>query len=346
MQCNLRINGDCQLRNKSKSFFCIWYKKSLSVYLLLPVSWFFYLVVLTRRWLYQVGIFKSTKFSVPVLIVGNITLGGTGKTPLVIYLAKLLKEKGYSPGIVSRGYGGKANKNPQVVRTESTPDQVGDEPLLIAKHTECPVFICANRVAAVKKMIIEADCNIIISDDGMQHYALDRQIEISVVDSERKFGNGFLLPAGPLREPISRLKKVDFIVINGMSKDLKLAAPVYQMELKPSKIYNLIDPQKTLPLDQVNQPVHAVAGIGNPQRFFETLRSLGLNIIEHVYPDHHQFQLSDFHFNDQFPVVMTEKDSVKCKKFNKENFWYLPVEAKVEIAFINKLLEKCAGESK
>jgi len=274
---------------------------------------------------------------VPVIVIGNISVGGTGKTPLVIFLAQWLKSQGYQPGIVSRGYGGKATHWPQEVTADSDPILVGDEPVLIAKRTSCPMAVSPNRPEAVQKLINENKCNIIISDDGLQHYALGRDIEIAVINGQQKFGNGFLLPAGPLREPVSRLKSVDFVVTNGQGT---FPFSTFKMQLIPGEIYQVSHPMNKLNLDDIHQPIQAIAGIGNPQRFFDTLKSLNLQIIEHPFPDHHAFKLKDIDFGQDALILMTEKDAVKCQAFANERCWCLPVEAKVDAKFIQNLQKK------
>jgi tetraacyldisaccharide 4'-kinase len=305
---------------------------------LTPLSFLYRNLINLRRLSFYLGIKKSTRLSVPVIIVGNITVGGTGKTPLVIYLANLLKKQGYRPGIVSRGYGAKTKNFPCAVLSESDPILVGDEPLLIAQKTQLPVAIDPNRVAAAEFLVKNKLCNIIISDDGLQHYALTRDLEIAVIDSERRFGNGFCLPSGPLREPVNRLKNIDFIVANGSAEDNE-----YEMKLIPETIYNLKHPQQTLNLSQHNINFHAVTAIGNPSRFLQTLRQLNLPILsEHIYPDHYLFKITDFNFTDTAPIIMTEKDAVKCRAFADERFWCLPVTAKPEEKFAQTLLQKLA----
>lgn len=316
MQCNSTLNT-------------IWYKKHFISYLLLPFSWCFSLIVFIRRVLYKIGLLKSYSLSAPVVVVGNITVGGTGKTPLVIYLANLLKEKGYRPGVISRGYGGKNNSSVQVVDQYSNANEVGDEPLLIFKRTQCPVYVCQNRVNAAKSLLDNTGCNVIISDDGLQHYALHRDVEIAVIDEIRQLGNGLLLPAGPLRESKARLKSVDFIISNG--KDMKLI---------PDTICSLNNQNNKLTIDSIKDNVRAVAAIGYPQRFFDTLRSLGVEFSEHAFPDHYQFKLSDFNFNKNDMIIMTEKDAVKCFNLNIENAWYLLVTAKLDQTIVESFSAK------
>lgn len=304
----------------------------LLIYLLVPFSYIFRLIILIRRFLYKKNILKTHDFSVPIIVVGNITVGGTGKTPFVIWLAKLLKSHGYRPGIVSRGVGGKKQVKPHLVSSADSSKIVGDEALLLTNHTGCPVMIAMNRSLAVKKILQENHCDIIISDDGLQHYALDREMEIVIVDGDREFGNGYLLPAGPLREPLSRLNEIDFVVVNGSSMMLIYNNLISLSELTETKKLS----------DFSHTRVHAVAGIGNPERFFSVLKKAGLDIIPHIFPDHHTYRSKDFNFanNDNLPILMTEKDAVKCREFADKKYWYLPVTAKLSDYFSEKLLEK------
>lgn len=313
-----------------------WYSKNLLAYILWPLSVLYSMVVAIRWVLYKAGIKKTIKFNVPVIVVGNVTVGGAGKTPLVIWLANFLKQQGYRPGVVSRGYGGRAEQYPCKVTTESNPQQVGDEPLLIVQHTACSMVVDPDRVRAVRALLKETDCNVVISDDGLQHYALGRNVEIIVIDGARRFGNGFCLPAGPLREPIDRIQSADFVVANGQAN-----ANEYSMRLIPQHFYQVIDAanQKTVDYFQCKK-IYAVAGIGNPNRFFNTLRQLGLNIIEQPFSDHHPFQLSDFRYDRDAIIIMTEKDAVKCQTFADERFWCLPVMAELDGQFKTELLRK------
>lgn len=301
----------------------IWYKKNFLSYLLWPLSLPYRFIVFIRRQMYRFGVKKTTHFSVPVIVVGNITVGGTGKTPLVIALAEQLKQDGWRPGLVSRGYGGSGGRTPKAVFPSSDPARVGDEAVLLAQKTQCPLFVCRDRVAAVAALLRQQDCNIVISDDGLQHLALGRDVEIAVMDGERRLGNGFCLPAGPLREPAGRLKTVNFVVCNGNAR-----AGEYEMRLIPGDIYQIIHPDRRLMAhDMKNRTVHAVAGIGHPQRFFNTLRTLGFHLIEHPFPDHHRFQKKDITFEADALIIMTEKDAVKCRTFSDARHWCLPVQA-------------------
>ncbi|MBV8803330.1 MAG: tetraacyldisaccharide 4'-kinase [Gammaproteobacteria bacterium] len=314
-----------------------WYKRSYSwlTYLLLPLSGIFSLIITCRRFLYRIGLKKTIHFPVPVIVVGNIVVGGTGKTPLVIWLTKFLRAAGYKPGIVSRGVGGIKHKVPQYIDETSQSAIVGDEAVLLAKKTHCPVVICVDRAAAVKELLAKSCCNIVIADDGLQHYRLGRTIEIAVIDGERQFGNGCLLPAGPLRELPSRLKTVNCIVTHGQTGAIT-------MQLKGWELRGMITEHKRSMTDLISQTVHAVAGIGNPQRFFNFLRSQGLLLIEHVFPDHYQYKKKDFHFSDDKLIIMTEKDAVKCQAFADERFLYMPVEAIVDDQLQHILLQKLA----
>lgn len=311
-----------------------WYRKnSFFGYCFSPLSWFYNLITSLRRFFYCCGLKKVSRFPVPVIVVGNITVGGTGKTPLVGWLVGWLRSQGFKPGIVSRGYGGQATTWPQKVTDSSDPRYVGDEAVILARHTHCPMVVGPNRVAAVKKLLDNYDCNIVISDDGLQHYALGRDIEIAVIDGARRFGNGLCLPAGPLRESIRRLKSVDFVVANGKGNNNE-----YTMSLYCGDIYNIKNPEQFFDLELLNnKTVHALAGIGHPQRFFQQLEAIGFKVISHEFPDHYCYKPSDLDFGDDLPVIMTAKDAVKCESFANDRCWYLPVEVKMDECFENQL---------
>ncbi len=305
----------------------IWYNGGIGVIPLLPLSWLFRCLIMVRHWLYQHNWLVVNHFSAPLIVVGNITVGGTGKTPFVIWLATFLRNKGYKPGIVSRGYGGVATESPQPVTTTSSPALVGDEAVLLARRCCCPMVISSKRSDAVNMLLNDFDCNIVIADDGLQHYAMGRDIEIVILDGLRRFGNGQMLPAGPLREPVSRLKSVDLCVVNGESH----LSGEYGMALVQSSLYNLQTPEIRERLSLFKgKRVHAVAGIGNPERFFNLLRDADINVIPHPFPDHHVYCADDLNFDDA-AVVMTEKDAVKCASFEKQNHWALSIDMAPEL---------------
>lgn len=304
-----------------------WYRSSLTwlTVLLLPFSWLFRAVVALRYAAYRYKFKKTTVFPVPVIVVGNITVGGTGKTPFVIWLAHFLQRQGYHPGIVTRGVGGQKQLMPYWIDAATDAAFVGDEAVLLARRAHCPVVICVDRVAAVKELLANSECDIVISDDGLQHYRLGRTLEIVMQDGLRKLGNQRMLPAGPLREPVSRLQRADVVVVQGE----KNSAP-YTMQLKGSELFSLRHHVMHVPLENfAQQTVHAIAGIGNPTRFFAALRQQNITVIEHVFPDHYLYRCEDIYFPDNLPVVMTEKDAVKCFEFADEQHWYLPVNAEV-----------------
>lgn len=324
----------------------LWYRPTLSIVtiLLMPLAVIFYLLIRIRLFLYQIKVIESVQFSVPVIVVGNITIGGTGKTPFVIWLAHLLKKQGFKPGIVSRGVGSKYKiKQPQFVDIQSRPEEVGDESILIRRSTDCPVVICVDRVAAVHLLLTNSNCNIVITDDGLQHYRLGRSLEIAMVDETRQFGNGKLLPAGPLREPRSRLKKVDFLIKQGSQESF--VSNRSDMYLTGTHLVSLGTQKKVPVSDFKDQMIHAVAAIGNPHRFFLFLKNSGMKLITHPFQDHYLFTQKDFFFNDEYPIIMTEKDAVKCRSFATDRMWYLPVEARVNAELEQKLLNKIAAIS-
>ncbi|HJR11256.1 MAG TPA: tetraacyldisaccharide 4'-kinase [Rhodanobacteraceae bacterium] len=287
-------------------------------------------VTAARRGMYRHGWLRSERLPVPVIVVGNIVAGGAGKTPLTIALVQGLRERGFRPGVVSRGYGGTA-RAPMLLDAQPDPAVTGDEPALIRVRTGVPVAIAAKRVLAARLLVSEA-VNVIVADDGLQHYALARDVEICVIDGARRFGNGRLLPAGPLREPESRLRTVDFIVCNGGDAH----NGEVPMHLALADAVTLAEPARTSPLVAFSGTrVRAVAGIGHPARFFDALRALGIDVIAHPFPDHHRYTAVDLEFGDGLPVLMTEKDAVKCRAFAKENAWAVPVTAELPVSFFD-----------
>ena len=295
----------------------------------------FRLAVFLRRILYWLHVFPSARAGLPVIAIGNLTVGGTGKTPLAIHVAELLKAKRWSPAIVSRGYGGTV-RAPRGVTLASDPAEVGDEPVLMARRSGCPVWVGAERAAVIKALRHEhPDCDLVILDDGLQHYALKRDLEIAVVDA-RAFGNGMLLPAGPLREPRTRLWTVDAVIAHDTQK-----VKGYAMRLEGEELHRATDARERRPLQSfAGERVHAVAGIGDPNRFFLRLAKAGLKLVPHPFPDHHPFREKDLAFGDDAPVLMTEKDAVKCKRFARPQHWILPVRAVPDPAFDVWLLRR------
>lgn len=307
-----------------------WYKEEPTLLgrLLYPLSLLFRTLIACRRLIYR--LLPKQTFPLRIIVVGNITVGGTGKTPMVIYLVELLKQRGYRPGVVSRGHGGSA-KEATIVTVDGDADVVGDEPLLIAKRTYAPVVVAKKRVQAVRKLLNDFDCNVVISDDGLQHYAMSRDVEIVMMDGKRRLGNMHCLPAGPLRESVERLKSVDAIVVT----EGEAFNDEFLMALEPNtSLVSLHDRSAILPIDRLKgQSVHAVAGIANPQRFFDTLEKLGISFEKHVFPDHYQYSKKDLMFADNQLIIMTEKDAVKCHSFDVQQAYYLPVKARLSSIF-------------
>ncbi len=317
-----------------------WYRIRPAHLVLLPLGMLFGIVVAVRRWLYRVGGLHCVRMRVPVIVVGNITVGGTGKTPSVLWLVDCLQEHGYRPGIVTRGYGG--SQDLQEVRPDSDPARAGDESVLLAKRAGVPIFAGRDRAQAALALLAAHPCrNIVVSDDGLQHYALARDIEVAVVDGQRRFGNGWLLPAGPLREPVRRLGSVDAVLVHGDSKLPAVRVPQFLAKLTGDSFQNLLNPDfRVAAADLRDHALHAIAGIGNPQRFFAQLQRMGLTFRAHPFPDHFKFSADDLAFAGDDIVLMTEKDAVKCSAFARENWWCLPVEADVDPALGHLIVAK------
>jgi tetraacyldisaccharide 4'-kinase len=312
----------------------IWYEGASAYWMLLPLSGLYWLLITLRRFLYSVGLLGSLRASIPVIIVGNITAGGTGKTPVTIWLAGELRRRGFIPGIVSRGYGGSKASSSMRVDAASDPGIVGDEPVLLARRTDCPVVVDANRARAAK-MLEDDGVNVIIADDGLQHYRLERTYEICVIDGSRGLGNRYLLPAGPLRETIDRLSEVDQVLLNGPLKEKSAEqTPVEQNAIE----FELVAPEAVRLNGSLTRPikgfagstVHGVAAIGNPGRFFDMLRAHGIQVIEHAFQDHARLSSNDLSFGDDFDVLMTEKDAVKISAPSSDKFWSVPVDLKID----------------
>ena len=314
----------------------IWYGGRKPGILLRLLASVFGFVSSVRRRLYGWNILPRVRLSVPVIVVGNITVGGTGKTPLVIALVNALRDRGWKPGVVSRGYAG-SSRGVVGVNSDSDPLIVGDEAKLIFESADVPVMVGRDRVSAGRSLIDAADVDVIISDDGLQHYRLVRDVEICVIDGQRRFGNGRLLPAGPLRESERRLDHVDFRVCNGEGE----RSGEVPMRLIVDQAIALGDSTQHKSLsDFSGVRVHAVAGIGNPSRFFTSLRTFGMDVVEHPFPDHHAFASADLDFGDNAPVMMTDKDAVKCEKFASENRWRVPVRTELPPSFFDRVISR------
>jgi tetraacyldisaccharide 4'-kinase len=325
--------------------------KWLLVPLLLPLTIVFWLLSALRRKCFQWGVFESFSVDVPVIVVGNIGIGGNGKTPVVLYLIKQCLAQGIKVGVISRGYGGNAPYHPYLLDETSNAAEAGDEPLLIYQRHNIPVVVGSDRVANAQ-LLIDKGCTVIIADDGLQHYRLKRDFELIVVDSKRKFGNGFLLPAGPLREGLWRLKTVDALVFNGEMDEVDSRSferlPKVLMKLAATTLVNMKTQQRVLLTDfhqtfanNEDKVINALAGIGDPSRFFTTLTELGFRLDQSVaFVDHQEYKESQFTgFPNKVPLMMTEKDAVKCTSFAKDNWWYLPVDAQIEDKQISPLLD-------
>jgi len=320
----------------------VWYGDGRFGWVLLPFGALYWLVSSLRRFLYVQGVLRTRKAAVPVIVVGNITAGGTGKTPTVLWLVESLRRRGFRPGIVSRGYGGSHTGGAMRVEPDSAASLVGDEPALLARRSRCPVVVDPDRVRAAE-MLVDAGVDVIVADDGLQHYRLDRDYEICVIDGGRGLGNRRLLPAGPLREPAGRLDDVEQVLINGPLKRREPGMTVAEQNaisfvLVASEARRL-DGSSSRPLpDFAGRTVHAIAAIGNPQRFFDLLREFDIQVIEHGFPDHAALALADLRFGDDFDVLMTEKDAVKLGDKLGDNCWYVPVDLVMQPADSEPLL--------
>ena len=304
-------------------------------FLLLPLSLVFYTVSRIHFWLYKSSILNVKKSNVPVVVVGNITAGGTGKTPIVISIVNYFESRNKKVGVVSRGYGGNYSKEVLEVLPASNPMECGDEPLLIKQKTHAVVAVSKKRVKAVEYLSQQYQLDIIISDDGLQHYSMGCDIEVAVIDGKSRLGNGLFLPSGPLRDSKNRLNSVDFIINNGSSLDGEISS---QLEYKG--FLNLITGEKKDLEFFRGRRCYAVAGIGMPNNFFSILEDLGIDIIAKPFPDHYQFTREDLSFDNEYPILMTSKDCVKCSQFASSAMWYLDVNAKIEPEFYHQLESK------
>jgi tetraacyldisaccharide 4'-kinase len=289
----------------------------------------FYGWITRRRRRRQTRKALKKRLPLPVIVVGNISVGGTGKTPLVIWLVERLREWGYKPGVISRGYGGHARKYPLRVTPKTKVSECGDEPAVLAQRVDCPIVVAPNRLKAARMLAASGEVDVIVADDGLQHYRLPRDIEICVVDGQRGIGNGALLPAGPLRELPARFGEVDLVVVNSGGFRPPAGSRWILMQMATERVISLANGQ-SLPLARwMGQQVHAVAGIGHPERFFSHLQHMGIEVHAHPFPDHHRFSRRDLRFNDPWSVLMTEKDAIKCRGIAEPRLWYVPAAAEI-----------------
>ncbi|MDR1311155.1 MAG: tetraacyldisaccharide 4'-kinase [Burkholderiaceae bacterium] len=342
-------------KNASRFWMRVWQGRGILAMLLLPLSLLFRLIVWARRRAYARGFLASARLPVPVIVVGNIFVGGTGKTPLTIWLVDVLRRAGFSPGVVSRGYG-RQDDEPEAVGPDSAPGRVGDEPLLIYRQARCPVVVGKKRVAAAQHLLhLHREVNILISDDGLQHYAMQRQMEIVVFDG-RGAGNGWMLPAGPLREPLTRRR--DITVVNSLNfpapSNYIYSPDIFLLRLTGSVAEQLCDASRQIPLASLPELVSgrpakiaAVAGIGHPLRFFTLLRAHHLRFTEYPLPDHYPYADNPFEKMDADIILITEKDAVKCFQakaiMNDARIWVVPVRFAHSVQLEQEILEKCRG---
>ncbi|MDF1691127.1 MAG: tetraacyldisaccharide 4'-kinase [Zhongshania sp.] len=319
-----------------------WYGKPGLLRLLLPLEGLYRGVAAARRQL-----IRGHSCGAPVIVVGNISVGGSGKTPVVLALAEYCQAQGFRVGIVSRGYGGRAPEYPYLLNSNSGPAEAGDEPYLMAKRSGLPVAVAPDRLAAAQLLVSQSGCNLIISDDGLQHYRLARDIEVLVIDGERGFGNSHCLPVGPLREPRSRARDIALRIINGGDTQNNSGLSGHAMRLKGTVAVNLATGEQRALADwpAAERRVHGLAGIGSPQRFFRSLRAAGFDVVEHAFPDHYPYAAADLQFTEALPVLMTEKDAVKCRYFSLDQHWMLPVNGVIDDEFYKKL-QSCLAEIK
>lgn len=322
----------------------VWYQASPCRWLLFPLSVCYRWITDLRRLMYRWGIRSVTVLPVPVVVVGNLTVGGTGKTPLVIWLADELAQRGLRVGIVSRGFGGRAGTWPQAVDGDSDPALVGDEPVLLARATNCPVSVAPDRVRAARALLAREQVDVLLADDGLQHFALGRIMEIAVVDGERGLGNEMCLPAGPLRERRDRLARAGAVVVNGGDWEPdKDAGKVYRATIRARDVCQLTGPTRK-PLESFQGiAVHAVAAIGHPERFFRMLEAVGVQVTAHPLPDHASINAADLRFDDERPVLVTEKDAVKCERIAHDDVWCVPVKLSFEPEAGAGLLDRVLG---
>ena len=329
------------LPSVAQSLNALWYGDSRLRWLLWPASAVYRSLVSLRRTAYRREMLKAVELPVPVIVVGNVSVGGTGKTPFVIWLAAQLRQRNLRVGIVTRGYRGRAADWPRLVTADSDPREVGDEPVLLARRSGCPVAAGPDRVAAAERLLEEHPIDVLLSDDGLQHYRLGRRFEIAVVDGVRGMGNGLCLPAGPLREPVERIHQVDAIVVNGGDWG---HAGVFRATAVVTGVRRVKDGEPRALASFKGREVHAVAGIGNPQRFFDLLEDEGLDVIPHPLEDHADFDPAQLEFDEPGSVLITEKDAVKCEEFAHDDVWCVVVDLQFDSDRTARLMRLIMGE--
>lgn len=322
----------------------VWYEQAFSGWLLVPLSGVYWLLLALRRFLFRCGILRTHRAAIPVVIVGNITAGGTGKTPTVLWLVEALRARGFAPGIVSRGYGGSKADSSMRVEADTDAAIAGDEPVLLARRGRCPVVVDPDRVRAAA-MLAEDGADVVVADDGLQHYRLARDYEICVIDGSRGLGNRRLLPSGPLRESAERLETVDQVLVNGVLAGFEYELTTAEQNAIGFELVAIeacrLNASLTRPIERfAGTTVHAVAAIGNPRRFFDLLRAQNIQVIEHVFPDHSALSRKDLEFGDDFDVFMTEKDAVKLGHEARDKLWYVPVQLQMDPVLAAPLLEQ------
>lgn len=339
------------MRSSHAFFTRVWYGDSAWQRALAPLAWLFGFAVRRRRELYRAGFLRRARAPVPVVVVGNLTVGGTGKTPVTLWLAENLKARGLKPGVASRGYGGRVGPVPLHVTDASDPATVGDEPLLLARRAICPVVVHPDRAAAAG-LLAAMGCDVVVLDDGLQHYRLHRDFEIAVVDGARGFGNGRLLPAGPLREPVERLESVDRVLLKhpGAGRPAALdrpGLPVTPFRLAVRGVESVHGGRRMDIAEWAGRKVHAVACIGDPDSFFRLLEEHGLRVVPHPFPDHARLSAADLAFDDERPVLMTEKDAVRSAHVAPPRSWFVAVDVEIaegeDVGWLDELAARVRG---
>ena len=318
-----------------------YYKRLTWGIIFIPFSYCFFILLSLRKFLYKIKILKCNRVNIPVIIVGNITLGGTGKTPIIVSLANAFRKRKLNIGVIARGYKSKFSHAREVFGSSDYLD-VGDEPLLIKQKLQCPVYVGVNRYETAKNLLNKyPNTDLILSDDGLQHYGLFRDFEIIVIDGLRYFGNQFLIPAGPLREPLNRLENTDMVIVNNPSLNKKKFSNVFHVYEKDEQFFISNNEKRDIPCETLKgEQVVAMTGIGNPEKFFKKLEFKKITFIKKIFPDHYEFKQKDFDEFQDKKIIMTEKDALKCNKIKHNNIWVLPLTLSIDTLMVNKILQK------